>query len=92
MAALAGTFIALEGHVVKFTRPVQLPVNLPEDFAGFEPSGRDDPGKVAGFTTDIQMCVMSDLCIMPLVAAQTRGPFLPGMAKLRGFRVAGKTR
>ncbi len=81
----------LEGHFVKGARPVQFTANLPEDFAGFEPSHWDYCCKVAGFATDVQMGVVSNLRIMPIVAAQTPDPFLAGMAELRGFRVAGKT-
>jgi hypothetical protein len=89
VAPWAGTFIVLQGHVVKVTRLARLQVDPPEDFTWT--SDRDNPRKMAGFTTDVNVRIMGDLLIVPTMANQTGGPFPPAMAKLCGLRVTHKT-
>jgi hypothetical protein len=92
MAPPAGTFIVLQGHVVKLARLVRFQLDSPENSAGFDSYDRGNPRKVAGFATDPYVGVMGDFFIVPVVAGLTCGQIPPPMAEPGGLRMAGKTR
>ncbi len=77
---------------MEVTRGTRLTVNPPANLGDLGWFHRNDPGKVASFATDIQMRVMSNLLIMPVVAVQAGRHLLPGMPELGGLRVTVETR